>query len=311
VKISDRLVAAGFSVGWSIVRHLPEPLVAGLFRLIADVIWWHHGKSVRRLESNLARVVGKEPAHPDVRRLSRAGMRSYFRYWAEAFRLPSMSRERVVTGNHVIGGERIFDTLDGGRGVVLALPHMGNWDLAGAWLVYSGQPFTTVAERLKPESLFERFVAYRESLGMEVLPLTAKGGGSAMAFGTLAARLRAGRPVALPCERDLTASGVEVEFFGARTRMAAGPALLCVQTGAALLPATLWFDGPDWVLHIHEEIPVPAAGTRQEKVAAMTQTLAVVFEKSIAEHPEDWHMLQRLWLDDLEPRPEPRHGGDS
>jgi phosphatidylinositol dimannoside acyltransferase len=145
-------------------------------------------------------------------------------------------------------------------------------------------------------------VAYRESLGMEVLPLTNQGGGSAMAFGTLAKRLRDGRPVCLPAERDLTASGVEVEFFGAKTRMVAGPALLAVQTGAALLPATLWFEGDGWGIRIYEEIPVPADGTRQEKVATMTQSLAVVFEKGIAEHPEDWHMLQRLWLDQLEPR---------
>ncbi len=309
MKLSDRLVAAAFSAGWSIVRHLPEPVAAWIFRTVADLMWRRHGKAVLRLEGNLARVVGRDPADPYVRQLSRAGTRSYFRYWMEAFRLPSMSAERVVTGNHTIDGEHIFDNLGKGRGVVLALPHMGNWDLAGAWLVNMGHPFTTVAERLKPESLFERFVAYRESLGMEVLPLTAKGGGSAMAFGTLAKRLRSGRPVALPADRDLTQSGVEVEFFGARTRMAAGPALLAIQTGAALLPAILWFEGPDWALHIHEEIPVPQEGTRQEKVAAMTQSLADVFEKGIAEHPEDWHMLQRLWLDDLEPRPAPRSGG--
>jgi phosphatidylinositol dimannoside acyltransferase len=146
-------------------------------------------------------------------------------------------------------------------------------------------------------------VAYRESLGMEVLPLTTREGGSAMAFGTLAKRLRQGRVVCLPADRDLTASGVEVDFFGARTRMAAGPALLAVQTGAALLPAVLWFEGDGWGVRLHDEIPVPAEGTRQERVAAMTQGVAAVFEKGIAEHPQDWHMLQRQWLDDPEPRP--------
>jgi KDO2-lipid IV(A) lauroyltransferase len=186
---------------------------------------------------------------------------------------------------------------------------MGNWDAAGAWLVHIGHPFTTVAERLKPEALFEKFVAYREGLGMEVLPLTTRSGGSAQAFGTLAQRLRRGRPVCLPAERDLTATGVEVDFFGARTRMVAGPALLAVQTGAALLPAILWFEGDGWGIHIHEEIPVPEEGSRQEKVAVMTQAMADVFAKGIAEHPEDWHMMQRLWLDDLEPRP--GHAGGS
>ncbi|MEV0973621.1 phosphatidylinositol mannoside acyltransferase [Microtetraspora glauca] len=303
LSVADRIVAAGYSAGWAVTRHLPERVAGWIFQVIADVMWRRRGKSVRRLESNLARVIGADASASSVREVSRAGLRSYFRYWVEAFRLPAMSRERILGGMRSTGEQVIFDNLGRGRGVVLALPHMGNWDVAGAWLVHKGHPFTTVAERLKPESLFERFLAYREALGMEVLPLTGKNGGSGMAFGTLAQRLRAGRPVCLPADRDLTASGVEVEFFGARTRMVAGPALLAIQTGAALLPAILWFEGRDWGLRIHEEIPVPEEGTRREKVAAMTQSMADVFEKGIAEHPEDWHMLQRLWLDDLEPRP--------
>ncbi|GAA0406690.1 phosphatidylinositol mannoside acyltransferase [Microbispora corallina] len=304
VPIGDRLVASAYTLGWALVRYVPERVAAWFFRVLADVLWRRRGRSVLRLESNLARVVGADPAAPAVRALSRAGMRSYFRYWMESFRLPSMSRERIVSGMNITGAENIFDNVKKGRGAVIALPHMGNWDLAGAWLVHVGYPFTTVAERLRPESLYERFVAYRESLGMEVLPLTRREGGSAMAFGTLAKRLRQGRPVCLPAERDLTASGIEVDFFGARTRMVAGPALLAIQTGAPLLPAVLWFEGRGWGVRVYDEIPVPAEGTRQEKAAAMTQSVAAVFEKGIAEHPEDWHMLQRLWLDDLEPRPE-------
>ncbi|MEW9531285.1 phosphatidylinositol mannoside acyltransferase [Microbispora sp. NPDC049125] len=303
VPLADRLVAATFLLGWTIVRYMPERAAAWSFRVLADVLWRRRGKRVLRLESNLARVVGKDPGGPAVRELSRAGMRSYFRYWMEWFRLPGMSRERILAGTRMTGGENIFDNVDRGRGAVIALPHMGNWDLAGAWLVHMGYPFTTVAERLRPESLYERFAAYREGLGMEVLPLTAKGGGSAMAFGTLAKRLREGRPVCLPAERDLTSTGIEVDFFGARTRMAAGPALLAIRTGAPLLAAVLWFEGDGWAIRVYDEIPVPAEGTRQEKAAAMTQSVAAVFEKGIAEHPEDWHMLQRLWLDDLEPRP--------
>jgi KDO2-lipid IV(A) lauroyltransferase len=179
---------------------------------------------------------------------------------------------------------------------------MGNWDLAGAWVTTELEtPFTTVAERLKPESLYDRFVAYREGLGMEVLPHS---GGEA--FGTLARRLRAGGLVCLVAERDLSASGVEVDFFGARTRIPAGPALLAQQTGALLLPVTLWYDdSPVMRGQVHAPVEVPAEGTRAERTAVMAQALADVFAAGIAEHPEDWHMLQRLWLDDLEPR-EPR-----
>ncbi|GLV50512.1 lipid A biosynthesis lauroyl acyltransferase [Thermobispora bispora] len=301
LPLADRIIAACFTLGWALVRRVPERLAAWFFRTLADLLWRRRGTSVRRLEANLARVVGKDPADPAVRELSRAGMRSYFRYWMEMFRLPAMSPERIRAGTRIIGVEAIFETLASGRGVVVALPHTGNYDLAGAWLVHMGHPFTTVAERLRPESLFERFVAYRESLGMEVLPLTNRDGGSARAFATLARRLREGRPVCLPAERDLTDSGVEVVFFGAKTRMAPGPAALAVQTGAALLPAVLWFEGDGWGGRVYDEIPVPAEGTRKEKIAIMTQRMAEAFEQGIAEHPEDWHMLQRVWLDDFEP----------
>ncbi|MBB2915008.1 KDO2-lipid IV(A) lauroyltransferase [Streptosporangium becharense] len=296
----DRLVAAAFGAGWTIVPLLPERLTAWAFRAAADRLWKRRGKSVLRLEANLARVKGTSPADPAVRRLSRAGMRSYFRYFHEVFRLPHLSVDELVSRMHVTGGEPVYEHLAQGRGVVLALPHMGNWDQAGAWFAGTGHRFTTVAERLRPESLFHRYTAFREGLGMEVLPLT---GGEGHTFGTLAQRLRAGRPVALPAERDLTAKGVEVQFFGAATRMPVGPALLAVHTGAPLIPAIPYFAGPDWGLDFHEEIPVPAEGSRREKVAVVAQGLATVFEKGIAAHPEDWHMLQRLWLEDLESRP--------
>ncbi|GGS77722.1 lipid A biosynthesis lauroyl acyltransferase [Planobispora rosea] len=300
-SLQDRLVAAGFGIGWAAVPRLPERLATRGFDAAADRLWKRRGKSVLRLEANLARVKGTSPDDPVIRELSRAGMRSYFRYFHEVFRLPSIPREEVVARTHLTGAERIMENLEKGRGVVLALPHMGNWDAAGAWLIgASGMPFTTVAERLRPESLFRRYTAFREGLGMEVLPLT---GGEGSTFGTLAQRLRAGRAVCLPAERDLTAKGIEVQFFGAATRMPAGPGLLAVHTGAALLPALPYFKGRDWGLDIAEEIEVPAEGTRQERTAAAMQSLAVAFEKGITEHPEDWHMLQRLWLEDLEPRP--------
>ncbi|MGW5029497.1 phosphatidylinositol mannoside acyltransferase, partial [Streptomyces albidoflavus] len=144
----------------------------------------------------------------------------------------------------------------------------------------------------------DRFVAYREGLGMEVLPHT---GGSA--FGTLARRLRAGGLVCLVADRDLSASGVEVKFFGDTARMPAGPAILAQQTGALLLPVTLWFDAtPVMKGRVHPPVEVPETGTRAEKTSLMTQALADAFAEGIADHPEDWHMLQRLWLADLEPR---------
>ncbi|QKV91623.1 phosphatidylinositol mannoside acyltransferase [Streptomyces sp. NA02950] len=300
--MKDRLTDALYGLGWSTVKKLPEPVAAGLGQRIADQVWKRRGKGVLRLEANLARVV-PDASPRRLAELSRAGMRSYMRYWMESFRLPTWSPERIRTGFDVADVHHLKDGLADGRGVVLALPHMANYDLAGAWVTTRlGVPFTTVAERLRPETLYDRFVAYREGLGMEVLPHQ---GGSA--FGTLARRLRAGGLVCLVADRDLSASGVEVEFFGERAKMPAGPARLAVQTGALLLPVTLWYDEtPVMRGRVHPPVEVPASGTSAERAAAMTQEVADVFAAGIAEHPEDWHMLQRLWLADLEPRPAAR-----
>jgi KDO2-lipid IV(A) lauroyltransferase len=151
-------------------------------------------------------------------------------------------------------------------------------------------------ERLKPESVYERFVAFREGLGMEVLPAS----GGASRFGVLAQRLRAGKAVCLPADRDVTGSGIEVDFFGEKARMMPGPAALAVQTGAALVPAILWFTDDGWGVHLHAEIPVPAEGDRKQKAAAMTQQLADVFAEGIRKHPADWHMLQPVFTADLD-----------
>jgi KDO2-lipid IV(A) lauroyltransferase len=296
--VKERLTDGLYGLGWSAVKTLPEPAARALGRTVADAAWRQRGKGVQRLEANLARVV--PGAGPDrLRALSRQGMRSYLRYWMESFRLPAWSKDRIRTGFAPQDVHWLTDGLAAGRGVILALPHMGNYDLAGAWVTTKLEtPFTTVAERLKPETLYDRFVAYREGLGMEVLPHT---GGAA--FGTLARRLRAGGLVCLVADRDLSKSGVEVDFFGEKTRMPAGPAMLAQQTGALLLPVTLWYDqSPVMQGKVHPPVEVPADGDRASRTAVMTQVLANTYESGIAEHPQDWHMLQRLWLSDLPQR---------
>ena len=212
-----------------------------------------------------------------------------------------MPAGRLVGGMRDSGHIRTaFEYLAAGRGVVFALPHMGNYDLACAWIIASGAgSLTAVIERVKPESVYDRFVAFREGLGVEVLPAS---GGTGSAFGVLAQRLRAGKLVCLVCDRDVTGGGIEVEFFGEKARMMGGAAALAVQTGAALMPVILWFEGDDWGVHVHEEIPVPAGGDREQQAAAMMQEAARLFEAGIRAHPQDWHMLQRVFTADLDPR---------
>jgi phosphatidylinositol dimannoside acyltransferase len=297
--IKARLTGVGYTLGWSALCRVPEPVSAGVFRFAADIAWRRQGPSVTVLEGNLRRVLGPDATGKELRAVSREAMRSYARYWLEIFRLPVMPKdllvERMDERGHV---DELLGNLAAGRGVVVPLPHMGNWDQAAVWVIGRGAgSFTTVMERLEPESVYRRFLAFRESLGMEVLPAS----GGSHPFGVLAQRLRQGKLVALPSDRDVAGGGVEVDFFGERALMMGGAAALAVQTGAALMPATIWFADDHWGVYMHEEIPVPAVGDRWQKAAAMTQEVARVFEQGIRMHPADWHMLQRVFVADLDP----------
>ena len=297
----DRLVYLAYAAGWGIVRRLPETLANGLFQLIADVVWRGRPASVVQLEANLRRV-RPSATYDELRALSRAGMRSYLRYWCETFRLPDWNRDRVVGTVRVENESNLRNPLRAGRGVVAALPHMGNWDHAGAWASLTDAPVVTVAERLRPERLFARFLAYRERLGMEILPLT---GGQSHLLSALTEALRQVRFVPQLADRDLRATGVEVELLGEPTRMPPGPAMLALRTGAALLPVSIWYQpgGRGIVIRFHDEVVAPTTGRTREKVAAMTQEVADVFSAAIRAHPADWHMLQPLWLADFADQP--------
>ncbi|SDC33169.1 phosphatidylinositol mannoside acyltransferase [Actinokineospora iranica] len=291
----DRLQATGYGLGWRLVRTLPDGAARALFQAGADLAARRAGPGSQRLRANLARVV-PQAGVAELDDLVRQALRSYARYWLEAFRLPSMDHQAIhaAIDATMTGKEYIDAALAEGNGVVLALPHSGNWDAAGVWLVGEHGRFTTVAERLKPESLYERFVAYRESLGFEILPAS---GGDRLPGVVLAERLRENKIVCLVADRDLTPTGTPVTFFGAQTRMPPGPAYLAARTGAALLPAGLWFTDDGWGLRIHP--PLQVNGIRG--VPAATQALADTLAADIAAHPADWHMLQDLWISDLSP----------
>ncbi|MQA14732.1 MAG: phosphatidylinositol mannoside acyltransferase [Pseudonocardiaceae bacterium] len=288
----SRWAELGYQAGWRLVRSVPAPVVARAFRAAADHAARRDGPGTRQLRRNLARVV-PEAGPAELDDLVRRGLRSYARYWREAFRLPAVDHRALhrEVDPHVAGQSHLDAALAAGRGAIVALPHSGNWDVAGVWLVGHSGRFTTVAERLRPESLYRRFVAYRESLGFEIVPLT---GGDARVHEVLAQRLRDNRVVCLLADRDLTSSGVGVRLFGGATSMPSGPARLAAATGAALLPVGSHFAPGGWRLRIHPEV---ACGP--SRVAAVTQALADVFAADIAARPEDWHMLQPLWLDDL------------
>jgi phosphatidylinositol dimannoside acyltransferase len=305
--VRDRFSLWLFTLGWRFVRALPERPAYLLFSLVAQVAWLRQGRGVRQLEANLARVV--PDASPfRLKSLTRKGMHSYMRYWCDAFRLPDWTPERILTTCRLENDEPARAALAEGRGLVVALGHSGNWDHAGAWSTLALAPVTTVAERLQPEELFQRFLHFRQRLGMEILPLT----GSGDLFGVLVRRLRKGGFVPLLADRDLTATGVPVTLFGETARMAAGPASLALVTGAALYPASIYYERlppgspARWgvVCRFHREV-VPPEGERSEQIAAMTQACADAIADGIRTHPQDWHMLQRVFVADLVPVPSP------
>jgi len=296
--LSEWAVDLGFGAGWRLVRRLPEPVARAAFRAGGDLAGRRDGPT-RQLRANLRRVV-PDASPEEFDALIRAAMRSYARYWYEAFRLPTMDHVKVHERMHAdaIGFEHMQAALEAGRGVIVALPHSGNWDATAVWLIEwlrrEGAPATvaTVAERLRPESLYRRFVDYRESLGLEVLPLS---GGESSPYPTLARRLNDNGVVALVADRDLSGRGVEVSFFGEPARMPAGPALLAARTGAALLPLSGWFTADGWGIRVQQAIPVPTVRAGR----GATQQLADALATEIAEHPVDWHMMQRVWLADM------------
>ena len=303
-RARGRAVDLGYAAGWGTLKSLPAPVARRAFTAAADAAAVRNGAGTQQLRRNLRRVVGPGVSERDMDVLVGDALRSYSRYWLETFRLPSMDLGAVAAAvdTRTDGREHITDGLAAGRGVILALPHSGNWEASGVWLVAHHGPFATVAERLKPESLFDRFVSYRESLGMEVLPLT---GGARPPLEVLAERLRENKVVCLLADRDLSRRGIQVDFFGEPTRMPAGPALLATQTGAALLGVHAYFAGADGWGHSISPPLVTGDAPRTEQVRDLTQQLADHFATRIREHPADWHMLQKLWLADLTARPDP------
>jgi lauroyl/myristoyl acyltransferase len=293
--LAARLTDAGFAAGWHAVRMLPEPVARGAFDRAGLWAAGRDGKGIRQLRANLRVITGGRLGEAELAELTTRAVRSYARYWQEAFRLPALRSERIVADTEVVGLEHLEKARAGGRPLVMALPHSGNWDAAGVWFIdWLDGPFMTVAERLKPESLYERFLAYRESLGFRVVPLT---GGARPSTEVLRDWLGDGGVTCLLVDRNLGSGGVPVRFAGRSATMPGGAALLAAQTGAALVPIVCQFTDQGWRLVFYPEVPVDGPGRLKDRVATAMQSVADAFATSIADRPEDWHMLGRIWPD--------------
>jgi len=287
--VKDNLSAYAYFAGWRIVRWLPERGAYRLAYAVADFLTKRNGKNVARLRSNLRRTQSNM-TQLDLDLLVFNAMRSYMRYWCDTFRFPDWSTERVRETVTVRNEHLLLDAIAAKTGVIVSLPHAGNWDHAGAYFCAKGIHLVTVAEHLKPEKLFLKFLSYRQAMGMEVLPLDGR------VLGTLAQRLRQGALVALVADRDLSRSGIDVNFFGGPSRMPAGPALLALKTGAPLITAFVSYTDSGINIDFNE-VAIPTSGSDEDRVLEIVQRMAKQFEAGISQHPQDWHMLQRIWTD--------------
>ena len=287
--MKDFFVARAYFFGWSIVRRISEKSAKALFSNLGTWMYGRNGKSVDRLRSNLSRVFPKL-APKDLEVLVRKGVLSYMRYWMETFRSPDWDRERILSTVTVSNEHLLLDPIKNHTGVVVSLPHAGNWDHAGSYFCIRGAQLVTVAEVLKPRALFEKFLAYRQAIGMEVLPLDSR------AFPTLMQRARDGKLIALVADRDLSSSGIDVQFFGGVARMPAGPAIVAIRTGIPLVTAFVSYT--ETGIHVDlKEIAIPNGVDEAAKVKATVQLCADSFAEGIKAFPHDWHMMQRIWVD--------------
>jgi len=313
-RATDTVSVMGFKLGWRTLRVLPERAAYALFDRVAAVAYRRGGKGVQRLRANYARA-RPELSSGQLDELVCAGMRSYMRYYCEAFRLPSLSHEDIQRGVRAEGAQELQALSAQGQPVVVFVGHLGNFDLAAAWSASNIGPVTTVAERLKPEEVYQEFVAFRRSIDMDIIPLT----GGEDPFGALVRVTRAGgRVVALASDRDLTRNGVEVDLLGHRARMAKGPAVLALLTGAPLFAASIHYEpvapgeglgGHRTVVQFSERLTPRTDGTTAEKAQDLIQQCADHLAPTIREHTTSWHMLQKIFVDDLDGRHEGQPAG--
>ena len=288
--MKDFFIARAYFLGWAFIRRVSEESATSLFKWLGYRMLKKNGKSVKRLRSNLSRVSPSLDTD-ELNSLTEKGVLSYMRYWRETFRSPDWDTERILSTVKVTNEHLLMDPINSGTPVVVALPHAGNWDHAGSYFCLKGAKLVTVAEILKPRALFEKFLEYRQAIGMEVLPLDPK------AFGTLLERANEGKLIALVADRDLSRSGIDVRFFGGTARMPAGPALVAIRTGSPLVTAFVSYT--DTGIHIQlEAIEIPLNGDEDSKVKVIVQRCADNFALGISENPQDWHMMQRIWVDD-------------
>lgn len=270
---------------------LPESAGRRLFRRLGRLAYLALPGVRATVAANQARVLGRDAGSDLVRAATLEAFELYSRYWFDTFRIRSMSDAEFSKRFSYEGLENFDRALEGGKGCIGVLPHMGNWDAAGHWLAAMGRPIVAVAEELRPKRLSDLFVEHRQALGIRIVPLVA----GTHVGQQLATLLASNHIVALVADRDLAGRGVEVEMFGASRRLPAGPALLALSTGAPLLVCPVYTTEEGWFCRVGAPLTIEPSGDRKEDVRTLTRLMASEFERAIAARPVDWHMFQPAW----------------
>jgi phosphatidylinositol dimannoside acyltransferase len=262
-------------------RSLPESWGRRLFDIGGTAAYYVSPRARGVVERNLSRVLGKAAAPEVLRAASKEAFRSYARYWFEAFRVRVMGDDEFMSRVRVEGEENLAAAVEAGRGAIVALPHIGNYDVAGKWVHLRGWKITAVAELLRPERLFQLFVDHRRDLGLRIVPLY----DDRRAGEELVQLLSQNHVIALVSDRNLKGKGVEVDMFGERRMMPAGPALLSLASGAPLLPCALYDSDEGWVIQIEPPLEIERTDSLRDDVTTLTRALAERFERAISAAP--------------------------
>ena len=286
-----------YGIAWKVLPKLPQRLVIGISHAAADVVYALGLKPVQQMRHNFEQLTGQ----PASNALVRDGVRSYFRCFAQQFTLSGWSAEEIREGCVYPAAERTRELMNDGP-VVLALTHSGNWDLAGAWFCQEWGGILTVAERLEPEETFNQFVEFREGIGMEIIGV----GKGEHIFNDLVDRSR-GRSLLVPllADRDISGRGIEVDLGDSKALVAAGPAALALKLDRPLIAGHISYRKVKgrWQIYAHftDPIPVPEPNEGETQVEALTKAWVEAISPVMVEHVVDWHMMQKLFVADLDP----------
>ncbi|OLB94005.1 MAG: hypothetical protein E6I89_11200 [Chloroflexi bacterium] len=279
-----RLLAASYKAGARVLGAFPAGLRHAAATPGGTAWFWLSAAQRRAALDNYATVLGVDRSDPRVAQLAKRAFQNYGRMLMDFLLMGDLSPDDVNARVSVDGLHHLDESLSAGRGLILALPHMGSWDMAAAFASVQGYRISAVAERF-PGSLDEAVISTRRRLGMEVIPL----GRSAVR--SITAALAANRMVALLCDLE-QGPGVKVRFFGRNAVVPAGPAAFALKTGAALVPTFVYGIGDGkYRGHVHQPLTWSAADTKE----SLTQRIIDCFEEFIKERPDQWYAFRPMF----------------